>query len=363
VELPLLLGKCRKELGRLIRDSVWRRGLVLCLRHFYLEGSGVKRVNFTWDMYSMAAIATGLVAFDLDNTLGCFDGIYPWGYFFSVDELENGVNALDIDTPPALKGRLKKAEQLFIKKLRAYRELFSVILRPNLDALIKPLIRAKRNGTVRAICMYSNTSSTFTMHFAKHIIEEQYSCPGFFDCMVDATDPIRKHDWEDSKDWSQPLKTFPVLKRIFKEYCGVTDIITPDRILFVDDRKERHHLANEEKHGLTYLQVTPYVPDITRRMREMIYTIGLEVLLETNLVDYPPYLFSNIFETTREKRTDSGRRSRVDIRGMFDMLEFTETAVLSPWSNPVDFSDDTAAIRRVMALFVKRCGDVKGVKK
>ena len=122
-------------------------------------------------------------------------------------------------------------------------------------------------------------------------------------------------------------------------------------------------MTNEEKNGLTYLQVTPYVPDITSRMREMIYTIGLEVLLETNLVDYPPYLFSNIFETKREKRTDSGRRVTEDIKGMFDMLEFTETVILRPWSRPIDFSNDTAAIRRVMTLFVKRCGDVKGVKK
>lgn len=310
----------------------------------------------------MAATA-GLVAFDLDNTLGCFDGIYPWGHFFSVDELENDVNSLEIDTPPSLKGRLKKAERLFIEKIREYRALFSVILRPNLDALIKPLIRAKRIGTVRAICIYSNTSSTFTMYFAKQVIEEMYGCPGFFDCMVDATDPIRKYDWEQSKESSQPLKTFLVLKRIFKEYCGVNNTITPDRILFVDDRKERHHLTNEEKNGLTYLQVTPYVPDITSRMREMIYTIGLEVLLETNLVDYPPYLFSNIFETKREKRTASGKRATADIKGMFDMLEYTETVVLSPWSRPIDFSDDTAAIRRVMTLFVKRCGDVKGVKK
>lgn len=310
----------------------------------------------------MAATA-GLVAFDLDNTLGCFDGIYPWGHFFSVDELENDVNSLEIDMPPSLKGRLKKAERLFIQKIREYRALFSVILRPNLDALIKPLIRAKRNGTIKAICIYSNTSSTFTMYFAKQIIEEMYGCPGFFDCMVDATDQIRKYDWDHSKERSQPLKTFLVLKRIFKEYCGVTDIITPDRILFVDDRKERHHLANEEKNGLTYLQVTPYVPDITQRMREMIYTIGLEVLLETNLVDCPAYLFSNIFDTKREKRTDSGRRVTADINGMFDMLEFTETAVLRAWSTPMEFSDDTAAIRRVVTLFVKRCGDVKGVKK
>ena len=311
----------------------------------------------------MAAKTTGLVAFDLDNTLGCFDGIYAWGHFFSVDELENNVNSLEIDTPPSLKARLKKAERLFIHKIREYRALFSVILRPNLDALIKPLIRAKRNGTVRAICMYSNTSSTFTMYFAKQVIEEMYSCPGFFDCLVDATDTIRKYDWEQSKETSQPLKTFHVLKRIFKEYCGVTDVITPDRILFVDDRKLRHHLTNEEKNGLTYLQVTPYVPDITQKMREMIYTIGLEVLLDTNLVDCPAYLFSNIFETKRERRTDSGRHITEDIKGMFDMLEYTESVILTRWSAPMDFSDDTAAIRRVMTLFVKRCGDMKRLKK
>jgi hypothetical protein len=303
---------------------------------------------------------TGLVAFDLDNTLGCFDAVYPWGHFFSVEELENSVNAYNLS--PHLKGRLRKAETMFVEKIRAYRDFFSILLRPNLDALLKLLIKAKREGTIRAVCIYSNTGSTFTLFFAKRIIEEQYQCPGFFDCLVDANDPIRKYDWEQySTDDLQLPKTFVGLKRIFKEYCGVNNTIHPNRILFVDDREVKHHLQNEEKNGLTYLQVTPYIPDITTEMRQKIYNIGLEVLLETNLVDSPMYLFSEIFQTQKMRRTQARRFLKNNINGLFDLLEYSENSASVPWLPAEKFKDDTTKIRKVMILFVKR-REIEGAK-
>ena len=283
-----------------------------------------------------------LVAFDLDNTLGSFDATGPWASFFSVETLENGFNGLRL--PLALAERLHKAEEIFIDYVKECKELFELIFRPNLDALIVPLVKAKRSGKVRAICMYSNTSCTFSMHFAKKIIEERYGCPGFFDCMVDATHPIRKYDWEQNKaDKIQPLKTFVNLRRIFRELCGITDEIQPERILFVDDRVEKHHLEHQEKDGLTYLQVSGYVPNISQKLRKRVYFMGLQTLLETGLIDDPAYLSSKIF------RRGKGAE---EINGFFDLLGKTEDEILEPYFPAMVFKHDTIKIRRIITTFL-----------
>lgn len=291
-----------------------------------------------------------LVAFDLDNTLGSFDTMGPWSDFFSVETLENSINRHTLSA--ALKTRLRKAEDLLIEKIKANKDLFELVFRPNLDALIAPLVKAKRSGKVKAICIYSNTTCTFSMHFAKRIIEERYSCPDFFDCLVDVTHPIRKYDWEhNTEDKRQPLKTFIGLKKIFKELCGVTDTISPDRILFVDDRTVKHHLAQEEKDGLTYLQVSGYVPSISKTLRKKAYFIGLQVLLETQLMDYPAYLSSNIFHTDKEA-VIGDTPAKIEVDGFFSLLGLVEKEIHDPYYPPMTFKDDTTKIRHVMATFL-----------
>jgi hypothetical protein len=281
------------------------------------------------------------VAFDLDSTLGSFDPVGPWSGLFSVETLENGERRIPLT--PALKRRLRAAESLFIEKVKADKKMMNLIFRPNLDALMTPLIKAKRAGKVRAGCIYSNTFETFTMYFAKRIIEERYAYPGFFDCLVDSTHPIRKYDWDQNKvDNKQPLKTFHGLKKIFKTLCGVKEDIPPESILFVDDRSVKHHLEAEEKNGLTYLQVAAYVPDFSEGIRKRAYIMGLEVLLETNLVDCPEFLSSKIFQTD-------------DSNDLFSYLKLIEGDMQVPFQPPKAFKSDTGHIRRTVLAFLFRC--------
>jgi len=91
------------------------------------------------------------VAFDLDSTLGSFDPVGPWSGLFSVETLENGERMIPLT--PALKRRLRAAESLFIEKVKADKKMMNLIFRPNLDALMAPLIKAKRAGKVRAVCI------------------------------------------------------------------------------------------------------------------------------------------------------------------------------------------------------------------
>ena len=281
-----------------------------------------------------------LVAFDLDNTLGSFDIIGPWSSFFSVETLENADNEIFFSKP--LETRLRGAEALLIEKIKADKELLEKLFRPNLDALIVPLVKAKKSGKVRAVCMYSNTTCTFAMYFAKRIIEDRYACPDFFDCLVDATHPIRKYDWEQNKvNKIQPLKTFIGLKKIFKTLCEVKDSIRPADIIFVDDRVEKHHLAQEERDGLTYLQVSGYVPHVAKAVRSRAYLMGLQVLLKAELTNEPEYLLSNIFQ-------------KPHIGGFFNLLEDTAKAIVTPYFPPQPFKDDSTKIRRVITTFLRR---------
>ena len=223
-----------------------------------------------------------------------------------------------------------------------------------MDALIAPIVKAKRSGKVKAVCIYSNTGCTFSMQFAKKLIEERYSCPGFFDCVVGATHPIRKYDWEQNKkDKIQPLKTFVGLKKIFKELCGVSGRIYPSNILFVDDRVEKHHLVQEEKDGLTYLQVSAYVPNISKNLRKRIYFIGLQVLLEMKLIDCAEYLSSNIFHSEKHPII-GGEPTNVEVDGFFSLLGLVENSILIPYFPPMTFKDDTTKIRHVMATYLSR---------
>jgi hypothetical protein len=297
-------------------------------------------------------MATAFVAFDLDGTLGSFDPVGPWSSLFSIETLENEVNKASLSA--ALKQRLRVAERAFIQKIKADTKIMNLIFRPNLDALIRPLIKAKRAGKIGAVCMYSNTFETFTMYFAKRMIEEQYAYPGFFDCLVDSTHPIRKYDWDQNKeDKTQPLKTFHGLKKIFKMLCGVKETIRPENILFVDDRQVKHHLETEEKNGLTYLQVSSYIPDFTMEMRKRAYIMGLEVLLETNLVDCPAFLSSKIFHTEKPMMVDN-EYITVKTDGVFDLLKIVENDMLTPYQPPKPFENDTVNIRRTIIAFLKK---------
>ena len=119
-----------------------------------------------------------LIAFDLDNTLGYFSHVGIWGDMFSIDTLENSFNlALNpkFQISPALKQKLLRAERMYMNEILNSPTVLQSVLRPNLDMMIKPLIKAKKQGKVRAICIYSNTWNTFTVYLGKFLIEKLYN--------------------------------------------------------------------------------------------------------------------------------------------------------------------------------------------
>jgi len=296
-----------------------------------------------------------LVAFDLDNTLGYFDLIAPWGEMFSLELLENSVNLQNnpgFHLTTKVRILMREMEKKFIEIVESTPIFMDTLLRPNLDALLVPLIRAKRVKQVRAVCIYSNSSSIFKLKFAKLVIEHKYRCPGFFDCLVDSVHPIRNYDWRKREDGRyEPLKTFATLKRIFKDLCGVKSIISPEDILFVDDRNPKHHLANDEKFGLTYLKPTAFSPPISQMIYDEFYSKVMLTFHKMGAFNDIDYISSHVFDCVKY---DVYSKEKTRLHGMFQLLRYIEHSMEDRSTRPTDFKDDSKKIQYTIAKFLVR---------
>jgi hypothetical protein len=294
-----------------------------------------------------------LIAFDLDNTLGYFSHVGVWADFFSVQTLENSLNRIlnpNFKISDALRQTLVKAEKLYIDKILKSEEILKSVLRPNLDAMIKPLIKAKKEGKIRAICIYSNTWNTFSVHLGKVLIETIYDAPHFFDAVVDASHAIRKPDWGLRIQGNQ-IKTFGVLKSIFKDLCNVKGEINPSDILFVDERPTKHVIQESEANGLVYLKPSVYLPNVPMHVLKEVFAIGMEVLNESGLSKNETYLDSDVFHCLKYGGWTE-TNTFIPIKCIHDLVEMTESSLKGLENTGVPFINDTKRIKKVISAFL-----------
>jgi hypothetical protein len=299
------------------------------------------------------------IAFDLDNTLGYFYHIYSIANFLSPETVENSAYKRYNQTfklGDSLKAKMLKAEAAYIKKIAERQHLVNVILRPNLDALIRPVLQGRLTGRVRAVAIYSNTDNMFAMKLAIHLIERRYNTPGFFNAAVDATHPIRTVDHEHSERTNgEPIKTYRTIKAIFRKLCGVTLPLTPANVIFIDERPNRHHVMNAEPDGLTYIQPTVYSPEIPRTHQREIFKLLLDTLEEEGLLADAEYMDSCLFYCFRQtyiEGTGTGRYGPID--GFHEMAHHVAQEIAVAAAEPVPFKDDTVALRRAMLRALAR---------
>jgi hypothetical protein len=293
-----------------------------------------------------------LVAFDLDNTLGFFYHIGIWADFFSVETVENTFNRKinpRFSISDSVERSMRRAQKVFIEKLLKEPDLLNLILRPNLDAMILPLIKAKKQGIVRAICIYSNSWNPFVLHVAKELIETIYNCKGFFDSLVDASHPIRAYDWS-LQAHGEPSKNLITLRKIFRNLCNVKGAIDPEDILFLDDREPKHDLAKLELEGLVYLKPTKFDPSLTNKERKKIFMLGLDVLDECDLLEDSEYLYSDVFHCKKYNTFTNLKK----ISNIYDLLEMAETKLNSEGLDGKRFNNDTQYISKTIKGFLAR---------
>lgn len=294
-----------------------------------------------------------LVAFDLDNTLGYFSHVGVWADFFSLENLENPFNLSlnpKFKLSKELREKLRGAEKLYIKKILESELIVKSILRPNLDAMILPLIAAKKQGKIRAICIYSNTWNTFTPGLGKALIETLYNCENLFDCVVDASHPIRAADWSNRLQGNQ-IKTFQVLKSIFRQLCGVKGSIKESDVLFVDERLEKHAISSSESKGLIYLKPTEYLPKLQMSLLKKVFNIGIEVLEESGLFKDTHYLESDVFHCIKFGPWDK-INIYIPVQNIFELIQIAEENLRASALVGHDFVDDTDDIIQCINRFL-----------
>lgn len=285
-----------------------------------------------------------LVAFDLDSTLGTFYAISAWAHCFSVETLENSVfraanPGFSID--PDLRRTLARTEDRFIRAVLESPVLLEAVLRPNLDAIFRPLLQAHAHGKLRAVIMISNTWNTFSMRLAKELIETLYQCPGLFCALVDATHSIRIPDWR-RVEHGEPVKTYRGLRAIFRTLCGVRSTIRPSDIIFIDERIYPHDVRREVQNGLTYIQPSEYSPVLSEAVRREIRRVGYLVLEREGLLRNPAYLASGLCFCIKVAYD----LTLTPITSIVDLLAYVETAIQKENRVGISFKDDSVTLRR-----------------
>jgi len=237
------------------------------------------------------------VAFDLDNTLGFFELTNPLAFLWSPDFLENpeqsAVNQR-LEISSKLNTKLKRARATFADSLLNDSDLLSLVIRPNIDAILVPLLKNKKK--LKAVIIYSNTGVTYSMELAKYLIEKKFRAPGLISLMADHWHPLRVADrprYVPEGRYVQPEKTIKTLQLLFRTALGTKKVVPVNKIMFVDDRNPKHKLEAQEAEGLTYIVPTAFFPvRFTDYQKRFKLFLTLEALDREGLLSDEEYLSS-----------------------------------------------------------------------
>ena len=295
------------------------------------------------------------VAFDLDNTLGFFEVTNALAYLWSPQFLENPEQSRKngpLKLSRSLDTKLREARLSFAHSLLRDKAILSTILRPNLDAMIVPLLQAKRQRRLKTVIMYSNTGVSYSTELAKTLIETMYKSPALFSLIADHWHPLRRADHPNHRpgQYVEPRKTIETLQLLFKRASHSSNDIPLQNILFVDDRTPKHALQQQEPAGLTYLVPSHFVPVITAEQKDYILFLALTALQQHGILSNREYMESGFcFRDIPYEMTNHH-----SIRGFPDLLDYVSSVMdrvhgsVSPWT------PDTQAISRQVQEFLEQ---------
>lgn len=294
------------------------------------------------------------IAFDLDNTLGFFELTNPLAYLWSPEFLSNPEQSAPnqpLQLSKRLRVKLQKARTTFVKLLSQKGELLWTVLRPNLPALMEPLVAAWREGRVRAVVIYSNTSVSYSVELGVGLIEEAFKARGLFRLAADHWSPLRAADRlappaADPNAYVEPLKTAETLKILFRKSIPGGNSHRPiplKKVMFVDDRRPKHALAAQEGEGLHYLVPTHYRPAgaaVPLVVRQQIFALAIEAMDRAGLLHDKEYLDSGFCH-----RDIPHSWTKIEpVRGLHDLLGWVWQEITGVRLGREGWRDDSAAL-------------------
>jgi hypothetical protein len=212
-------------------------------------------------------MSTYWVAFDLDQTIGCFESVHPYLSAFFPDVLQivyrkpyykgPGVPVLDITTVD--KKRLALAFGDFVKWMAASEDK-NKLLRPGIIPIISLLLKGKKKGVVGGLMMYSNNSNPYMLMFAHELIKAILGIEeDIFYPLVHWWHPLRNKEVRGNAgfDLSHGPKTVDTIRAAFmsgykKSYLQVSSA----DIIFFDDLI--HEGISNIIPAQNYFHVAPY---------------------------------------------------------------------------------------------------------
>jgi hypothetical protein len=218
-------------------------------------------------------------AFDLDQTIGCFDSVYSYLVVFFPDMLQQVFKApyykgapypkLDIDR--MTKATLAHSYYYFVRWM-ANNEDKNKLLRPGIIPILNLLLRAKSRGLVGGIMIYSNNSNPYILKFASDLIRAIMGHKGvIFNPMISWWHPLRNAEVRGRPDAElcHGPKTVATIQRAFISLqvqatislqiqgTGATQQVIPTSdILFFDDLI--HSAIYNVIPAQNYFHVQPY---------------------------------------------------------------------------------------------------------
>ena len=301
------------------------------------------------------AASSAYAGFDVDMTLGFFELTNPLALFWSPELLENG--ATENGHPPLsarLRARLAAARKHFADYLLNFPELLVFVLRPNISVLLIPLLKLRQAKKLKAVVLYSNTGVTYSLELAKQLLEGLFHVYGLIGAAADIWHPFRVADEVPETD--EPLKRFETLVRLLRaassKKSGPTLPISPEQVVFVDDRQPRHALAAEEAHGLTYIVPTPFFSHPSKDAKKEILALALLALEGQGLLENEEYLSSPFCNRIVASAKTSRQKEIHGFESLKKLVEEELERGVGRYAGK--WQDDTAELSAAMDAFVAK---------
>jgi len=292
------------------------------------------------------------VAFDLDSTLGFFGVVNPLAYLWSVDHLMNP-EQLRVNSPKKMSSmllrQLEDAKRIFADKLLKDDELLATVIRPNIDALLTPLLEARRSKHLKTIIIYSNTSVSYSVELAKYLLEQLFQT-NIFSLEADHWHPLRDadHVHEKKNEYVEPLKTIETLQKLFKKALHQKKTVPLNNILFVDDRLPKHTLQEQEQEGLTYIVPTAFSSPVTMKQKNRIFRLAQLALYESGLSQNREYLASGFCN----RNIPYDYTKDIPLKGLNELVGFVAHSMKDV--KGFEWRPDTAALTRKVHKFLNQ---------
>jgi len=201
------------------------------------------------------------VAFDMDSTLGYFSSLTNYLlclYPEDLKEIESD-STIEFNIKADWRPKIDAAFDDFIKRISENGEIIKV-LRPGIIQIIEILLKAKSEGKVGGLMIYSNNPQKRMLYLVNKLICHILGVKKVFCPLVHSGDPIRgDENITNIKQTETIIRSFLIAG--LRDGCGNgllkrKDLI-PSNILFFDDLIHEH-IYNSIPHA-NYFRVDPYV--------------------------------------------------------------------------------------------------------